>query len=193
MDKVEVVKRFEQDWGEWAATIGGMDPAATRTPGVCGTWTAHDVVNHVHAYMRFNLVNARGAFTGIAPTREEINGDRKDWVDDDDGGGTDVQARNESIRRRGLDLSWQQLLDEGAWIRTSTLAFVDGLTDDEIKELVGWVHFWEPEVVNHPKNVEGLMIRRVRDIPAAFDAVPAGRFVLPDNHVATHLSQLRAI
>lgn len=190
MDKAEVTKRFERDWGEWAATLGSLDPTATRTPGVCGTWTAHDVVNHVQAYLRFNLVNVRGAFSGVAPTSEEINGDRKDWSDDD-GGGMDLDARNESIRVRGLDLTWQQLLDEGAWLRATTLEFVDGLTEDEAAELVGWVHFWEPEYANHPNNVEGLMIRRLRDIPTAFEQLPVGLFVQLDKHIATHHAQLR--
>ncbi|MBM7785904.1 hypothetical protein [Tenggerimyces flavus] len=190
MDRAEVTKRFEQDWGEWTATVGSFDPVATRTPDVCGTWTAHDVVNHVQAYVRFHLVNVRGAFSGVAPTREEINGDRKDWSDDD-GGGMDVDSRNESIRVRGLELSWQQLLDECAWLGSTTLEFVDGLTEDEVTELVGWVHFWEPEYANHPNHVEGLMIRRLRDIPAAFEAMPAGQLVLPDKHVASHHAQLR--
>ena len=191
MNRAEAIATYERDWDEWAAKIAAIDPAKTREPGVCGDWTIHDVVNHVHAYERFHLANARGAFRGIAPSADEIDGDRP--VIEEVGDGMDLDTRNESIRRRGLGLGWQQLLDECGWLRAATLEFLDGLTDAEVAEPVGWVHFWLPEFTNQPNNVDGLMIRRVRDISGAADPMPVGRFIQPnepDKHVTEHLGQI---
>lgn len=193
MNRDEVLTRFDRDWSEWAATIGAIDPALTRTPGVCGTWTVHDVVGHVQAYTRYNLTQARGAFSGIAPTRAEINGDRKDWVDGEVDNSLD--GRNEDIRVRGLELTWQQQLAECDWLRSSTLEFVGSLSDAALAEPVGWVHFWLPNFSSDPNNVEGLMIRRIRDMPAAADPLPVSTLIQPnepDKHLTEHLGQITA-
>lgn len=191
MNRTDVIGRFDRDWNRWTSTLESIDPDTTRTPGVCGSWTLHDVVGHVQAQARFRLVNVRGAFSGIAPTREEINGDRIDWADGE--GGMDTDSLNESIRVRGLDLSWQQLLDESELLRASTLDFIDRRTDEELADDVGWVHFWAPTFAADPNNIEGLMIRRVRDMPAARNPVSTGLFVQPnepDQHLDEHLGQI---
>lgn len=193
MDKVEAKRRFESEWKPWTAMLEAIDPSVAREPGVCGDWTVHDVVGHVQSYARFHLAQARGALTGVAPTPREAQGDRAEWPD---GVANTLEARNEAIRVAGLSLTWQQLLDESQWLRSETLRWLDGLSEDELGEQVGWVNFWEPQFQNHPNNVMGLMVRRVHDIPSAADPAPAWQFVLPnkppDHHVTEHLGQIRA-
>lgn len=190
--KIELRRYYQGEWEPWTQMLASIDPTLTRVPGVCGDWTLHDVVGHVQAYARFRLAHARGAFTGTAPTRAQVDGGRDAWPEDVE---NTTDARNEAIRTAGLSLTWQQLRDECAWLRTETLQWIDGLADEQISELIGWVNFWEPPFRDDPNNVEGLMVRRVRDVPGAVDAVHLWEFVAPNDdsqhHLGEHLGQIR--
>lgn len=186
-----MMRWFDDAWGRWVSEIRAIDPAATRIPGVCGDWTLHDVVGHVQAYARFRLAHVRGAFSGRAPSRDEVDGAREPWPD---GVENTLEARNAAIREAGLGLTWEQLLDEADWIRDETLRFLGGLGENLLEARVGWVNFWEPRFRADPANVDGLMIRRLRDLPAAENPVPAWQFVQPDEpdkHLSEHLEQIR--
>ncbi len=189
--KPAVKQWYDDAWAPWLEEIRAIDPAMTRTPGVCGEWTIHNVVGHVQAYARFRLAQLRGAFTGQAPTAPDIDGDRAPLPE---GVENTTDARNAAIRTAGLGLTWDQLLDEGAWIRAQTLAWLEQLDENLLDARVGWVRFWEPEFRGDPRTVEGLMIRRVRDIPTATDPLPVWQFVQPDepdHHMSDHLGQIR--
>lgn len=192
MDKAEARQRFEHDWVPWTTMLAEIDPAVTRTPGVCGAWTLHDVVGHVQSYARWTFAQARAAFTLTEPDPAEWQGERDDWPPGDH---RTLDARNEAIRASGLALTWQQLLDESAWIRTRFMAWVDSIPAELLDEPVGWVHFWEPRFTGADgEQPPPLMIRRVSEVPNAVDPVPVGQLVRPnghDNHVDEHLGQIR--
>ncbi|WP_157181059.1 VOC family protein [Actinopolymorpha alba] len=187
-----IQQMFLDAWTPWLATLDSIDPAATRSPGVCGDWTIHDVVGHVQANARFRLAHLRGAFTGRAPTQEEVDGERAPWPD---GVGYTADARNAAIRDAGVGLSWQQLLDEAAWIRDQTVEWLEQLDERLLDVNVGWVEFWEPPFRDDPNTIEDLMVRRTRELPSAKDPLPVWRFVQPDepdNHLTEHLDQIHA-
>lgn len=191
MDKVEVRKRFEQEWQPWTRMLADADPEVTRTPGVCGFWTLHDVVGHVQTYARWTFAQARAAFTLTEPADAEWQGERADWPPGDHSA---LDARNEAIRVSGLSLSWQQLRDESEWIRTRVLGWIEDVPEDLLDEPVGWVHFWEPRF----QAADGgrplpLMVRRLSEVPNADRPLPVGQLVCPnghDNHVGEHLGQI---
>ncbi|HZC52365.1 MAG TPA: VOC family protein [Mycobacterium sp.] len=187
-----VIKQMYADaWAVWLTEINAIDEAVTRTPGVCGDWTVHDVVGHVQAYARWRLAQVRGAFSGQAPTQVETDGARKPWPD---GVADTTEARNAAIQAAGLTLTWPQLLDEAAWIRDETLAWLDQLPENLLDANVGQAPFWKPEFQADPQAIDGLMIRRVADVPAATDPLPVWRYVQPDepdNHMSEHLEQIR--
>jgi hypothetical protein len=192
MDHAEVRAEFDRQWEPWVTTLAGIAPSVTREPGVCGFWTVHDVVNHVHAYARYHLVQVRAGFSLVEPASTELMGERDEMQGPQD----TLDARNEAIRLAGLSLSWQQLLDECEWLRTQTLAWIDSLTQAQLDERVGWVEFWDPNFPRPKGDHLPVHVRRVRDVPAALEPTSVWQFVLPDKpphfHVTEHLGQIRA-
>lgn len=190
MDKAEVRETFERDWAAWTSALAEIDPEATREPGVCGEWTIHDVVGHVHMYLRYYLAQTRAAFDHVEATDAEIMGDRPPMPE---GTANTLHERNAALQRAGLEMTWGQLLDESAWLRDRALAFIEARSEDELNEEVGWVEFWNPDV---PKPDElKIHVRRVREAPAAAQPVPVWRFIHPDGtdgHMQEHLGQIRA-
>lgn len=191
MDRTTVMKEYERQWGPWTSTLGDMSVSKSVEPGACGVWTIHDVVGHVNAYARYHLAQIRAAFSGVAPTIEEVIGDRGDMRQ----AGGSLDTRNEGLRTGGLALGWQQLLDEAEWLRRQTLAWVDTLAQEELDEQVGWVDFWTSDVSGPARNFPR-HLRRLREEPAARGPMPVWQFVLPDkppnHHLTEHLLQIRA-
>ena len=184
-----MLAEFDRQWSPWTDALATIMPTATREPGVCGTWSIHDVVNHVQHYVRYHLVNVRAAFTHVPPTQQDIQGARDRMPQ----AGNTLDARNEAMRRSGVSLTWQELVAEAAWLRAQTHAWIAALTPAQLHEAVGWVNFWEPGV---PKpDALPLHVRRVAEAPAAKAPQPVWQFVLPDcgpgGHVTEHLGHIR--
>lgn len=190
MDQAALREEFERHWQPWMAALDAIPPEATRQPGVCGSWTLHDVVGHVQAYVRYHLVQARAAWTHVVPSVEDVMGGRGEMGPD----GGSLHRRNEGLRLAGLSLSWQQLVDEAAWLRIQTVDWVDVLSGEDLEEPVGWVEFWNP-AFPRPDDLP-LHVRRTREVPAAFAPMPLWQFLLPDkppgHHVSEHLEHARA-
>lgn len=190
MDKLAVVEEFERQWDQWTSALGTIPAEATRHSGVCGAWTIHDIAGHVQAYARYHLVQARAAWSHLAPSIEEVMGDREQIGPD----GGSLHRRNEALRVAGQSLRWQQLLDEAAWLRAHTLEWIDHLGQEELDEQVGWVEFWNPDVAR-PDDLP-LHVRRLSEAPAAVAPMPLWQFLLPDkppdHHVSEHRQQIRA-
>lgn len=187
----KIKKMYDDAWSVWVDELRAIDPALTRAGGVCGDWTIHDVVGHVQAYARWRLVQLRGAFAHRAPTQQEIDGPRDPWPE---AVPNTTEARNAAIRTAGLNLTWEQLLEEAEWIRQQTLSFLDTLDENLIDARVGFAPFWEPTFADDPRNIEGLMVRRLDEIPEAEQPLPVWRFVQPDEpdkHMTEHLDQIR--
>ena len=96
----------------------------------------------MQAYTRYHLVQACAARSHLAPSIEEVMGDREQMGPDDGS----LHRRNEALRVAGLSLHWQQFLDEAAWLRAHTLEWIDRLGQEELNEQVGWVEFWNGDV-----------------------------------------------
>lgn len=190
MDRAAVRERYEREWEPWEAMLAATPSSVTRHPGGCGTWTIHDVVGHVQCYARYHLVQVRAAFSHVVPTVPDTMGGR-DPLAESSGG---LHARNEAMPVAGLSLTWEQLRDEADWLRTETVAWVDGRTDDELEEGVGWIEFWNPDFPGRPDELP-LHVRRVREAPSALMPMPVWQFVLPDkppdHHVTEHLQEIR--
>lgn len=190
MDMAGVRASFEREWEKWTSTLAEIDPEVTREPGVCGEWNVHDVVGHVHMYLRYYLAQVRAAFDHVEATDEEISGDRKPMPE---GTPNTVEARNQALQKTTAELTWQQLLDESAWIRERALAFIDARSEEELNEDVGWLEFWNPDV-EKPDDLK-IHVRRLREAPAAYAPVPVWRFIHPDGtegHMSEHLDQIRS-
>ena len=190
MDKATVRKSFQTTWDEWTSALAEIDPALTREPGVADDWTIHDVAGHVQGYVRYWLLQLRAAFELVAPSPEDSNGDRQ-WPEGVDDG--TLHKRNEAIRLSVQPMSWQQLLDEAAWLRERTLDFIDARTEDELNEDAGWVHYFDPSV-ERPDDLD-IHIRRVNDAPNAEGPMAVWRFTDPDGsdgHMHEHLDQIRS-
>lgn len=190
MDKSELRERFDQDWTPWVSALLEVDPETKREPGVCGDWTLHDVVAHVHSYLRYYLAQVRAAFDHAEATDEEINGERDPMPQ---GTPNTLEARNTALREGALRMTWRQLLDESVWLRERAFAFIDARTEGELDVEVGWVPFWDPDFPK-PDDLQ-IHVRRVAEAPAAEHPTPAGRFILPDHgdaHVSEHLGQIRS-
>lgn len=190
MDKLAVFEEFERQWDQWTSALDAIPVEATRHSGVCGGWTIHDVAGHVQAYARYHLVQARAAWSRLAPSTEEVMGDRQQMGSD----GGSLHSRNDALRVAGLSLRWQQLLDEAAWLRAHTLEWIDHLGEEELDEQVGWVEFWNRDF---PRRDDlHLHVRRLSEAPAALAPMPLWQFLLPDkppdHHVSEHLQQIRA-
>jgi hypothetical protein len=188
--RAEAHAALERQWAPWSAAIESIPVSRTGQPGVVHAWTIHDVVNHVQCYARFQLSQARGAISGTIPDPGEWYGDRV--VPQDVSRVMNLDQRNEHIRVAGLSLTWQQLLDECAWLQTETRRWIDGLAEDQVPELVGWVPYWDPAFKRDPDDEMILLVRRARDVPAVVGQVPVWQFVLPGDHLAEHLGQIRA-
>jgi hypothetical protein len=189
MIKAEAKAQFAREWSPWQSTIAAIDPDRTREPGVCGAWTLHDVVGHVQSYARYRLTGARAAFSHVVPTDVEVYGERT-RTDPVDGS---LDARNEAIRLSGLELTWQALVDESEWLAERTVAFLESQSPAELDEPLGWVPFWDPDFPREPGDDLRLHVRRVSEVPAATDPVPAWQFVqpdVPDGHTSAHLAQI---
>lgn len=190
MDKAEVTGTFEREWSKWMSTLAEIDPDATRQPGVCGEWNVHDVVGHVHCYLRYRLSQVRAAFDHAPAADEEINGEREPMPE---GTANTFEARNQALQKTTEPLTWQQLVEEAEWIRDRAHAFIDARTDEELNEDVGWVEFWNPDVAK-PDDLP-IHVRRVKEAPAAAHPVPVWRFIQPDGtdgHMNEHLDQIRS-
>lgn len=189
MEKAAMREELDRQWEPWTAVLAATPPDATRRPGVCGSWTLHDVVGHVQAYARYHLVQARAAWTHVPPSVRETMGDRGEMGSD----GGSLHRRNEGIRVAGLTLAWQQLVDEATWIRSQTVGWIDDLSHEELQEPVGWVEFWNRDFPR-PDDLP-LHVRRLGEAPAATAPLPLWQFLLPDkppdHHVSEHLLQIR--
>ncbi len=190
MDKRAVCEEFERQWEPWTSALDAIPEEATHRSGVCGDWTIHDLAGHVQAYVRYHLVQARAAWSHLAPSIEEVMGDREQIGPD----GGSLHRRNEALRVAGLALRWQQLLDEAAWLRAHTLEWIERLGEEELDEQVGWVEFWNRDFPR-PDDLP-LHVRRLGEAPAARAPMPLWQFLLPDkppdHHVSEHLRQIRA-
>jgi hypothetical protein len=109
--------------------------------------------------VRYYLVQIRAAFSHAVPTTQDVMGDRGEMRQS--GGSLDV--RNEGIRAARLSLSWPQLLDEAAWLRTQTTDWTDSLTQGQLDEQIGWVEFWNSNL-RRPDDLP-LHVRRTTTSP----------------------------
>ena len=188
--RAEAHAALEQQWGPWIETIASIPVSRTHQRGVADDWTLHDVVNHVHCYARFQLSQARGAISGAIPEPDEWYGDR--IVPQNVSREMSLDERNEHIRPAGQSLTWQQLLDEGAWLQAEVRRWIDSLGEDAVVETIGWVPYWDPTFPRDPDDQMILLVRRAQDVPEVVGQVPVWQFVLPGDHLTEHLGQMRA-
>jgi hypothetical protein len=192
VDTARLRDEFDRQWEPWTTMLTEIPPSATREPGACGAWTAHDVVGHVQAYVRYHLVQVQAAFSHVEPKGEDVRGAR----DELQGAQDTLHARNEAIRVAGLSLDWQQLLEESVWLRAETFRWIDRRTTAELEEHVGWVEFWDASFPRPDGDDLHVHVRRLLEVPLALTPVPVWQFVLPDKppdaHVTEHLGQLRS-
>jgi hypothetical protein len=58
----------------WEAVIADLGPDGLEKPGANGEWRVRDVIAHMNAWDRWQLVQLRSAFSGETPTNEELVG-----------------------------------------------------------------------------------------------------------------------
>lgn len=120
-DKLKFLERVKTEYAFLERTLALVPPERTAEGGVCGHWSAKDLVAHLTAWERLTLRWLADAARGI-PLK----------VPDEGFGWEDFDAQNDLYYRRTKDHSLDDILADARRVRAEILALINGLTDEEL-------------------------------------------------------------
>lgn len=145
----EVRQRYALASADFLALLGQLDAAAATRAGVCGTWSAKEIVAHLAGWLWEGERRLRNRF--------KEGGQPMPPVDN-------VDARNAAAVAERADLSWQETLDElrrADMTFAATAAQVSQRDHDADARYAHWVAIMVREYGNH-----GAEIRAVHAAPS---------------------------
>lgn len=145
----DVRERYALASADFLALLGQLDAAEATRAGVCGAWSAKEIVAHLTGWLWEGERRLRNRFEEDGQPMPPVG---------------DVDARNAQAVAERADLSWQETLDEfrrADMTFAATAAQVSQRDHDADERYARWVAIMVSEYGNH-----GAEIRAVHAAPS---------------------------
>lgn len=133
MDKAELIKAVSDVRQGWDAVIDELGAEGLERPGATGDWRVRDVLAHFNGWDRWQLVQLRCAFTGEAPTDDELTGG-VDFPENDD---MQEDAMNEMFRVGNLTRSLDDVVADFREVSEMRADWVGSASQEQLDTVIG--------------------------------------------------------